>query len=406
MVALRHDNLAEFFETIRGNGAAMLHQLQLEDRYRPLLSNPPSPPDMSAQSSAVAFGPAPAPRPPETGPVWPSFNGGPGGLAWGDLATRAAISSTTGSWSTGTSSTRPPLPVAPATGTWSTRTRGVGGRATPAPEACLVAPAPPPAFALAGDIVLPALARSGTPTVKRRAVMANASAGGGLGAGLGAGRVAGPGGEPVAGEVAGSDALLKRAIDLVAALVLLALTLPLFTAVAAALWVDSPGRLFFVQRRIGRGGRAFGCIKLRTMREDAEAVLASVLAASPRARREWEADHKLRNDPRITRLGRLVRKLSLDELPQLLNVLRGEMSLVGPRPIVAAEVARYGAGFADYCAVKPGITGLWQVSGRNDLSYAERVQLDRHYVRHHSLQLDLRIALRTVPAILLGQGCY
>jgi len=93
-------------------------------------------------------------------------------------------------------------------------------------------------------------------------------------------------------------------------------------------------------------------------------------------------------------------------LPQLLNVLRGEMSLVGPRPIVAAEVARYGAGFADYCAVKPGITGLWQVSGRNDLSYAERVQLDRHYVRHHSLQLDLRIALRTVPAILLGQGCY
>ena len=204
----------------------------------------------------------------------------------------------------------------------------------------------------------------------------------------------------------GWHAIVKRVSDVVGAAVLLVVVLPLLVAVAAALQFDSPGPVLFVQQRVGRGGRLFGCLKLRTMRVDADRHLAALLASCPRARREWAADHKLRNDPRVSPAGRLVRKLSLDELPQLMNVLLGQMSMVGPRPIVAAEAARYGAFYADYCAVKPGLTGLWQISGRNDVSYGERVQFDRHYVRHASFWLDLRIALRTVPAVLFASGSY
>jgi lipopolysaccharide/colanic/teichoic acid biosynthesis glycosyltransferase len=224
-------------------------------------------------------------------------------------------------------------------------------------------------------------------------------------------RLGGAGAVPSGGAMiprgfSGVDAVLKRAFDLVAASVLLVLVLPLLIAVMAALRMDSPGPVFFVQRRVGRGGQPFACLKLRTMRVDAERQLAALLAACPQARREWAADHKLRNDPRVSRLGRLVRKLSLDELPQLVNVLAGQMSMVGPRPIVEAEIARYGAFFPDYCAVKPGLTGLWQVSGRNDVSYGERVQFDRHYARHASFLGDLAIALRTVPAVLFASGSY
>lgn len=211
---------------------------------------------------------------------------------------------------------------------------------------------------------------------------------------------------PIRRGFTGPAAVVKRAIDLVGGVILLLLALPLLLAVAAALWWEGAGPVLFVQSRIGRDGRPFACLKLRTMRVDAENRLAALLAASPSARREWAADQKLRRDPRVTPLGRLVRKLSLDELPQLANVIAGQMSLVGPRPIVQAEVPRYGAFLADYCAVKPGMTGMWQVSGRNDVSYGERVQLDRHYARHASLLLDLRIAWRTVPAVLGGAGCY
>lgn len=202
------------------------------------------------------------------------------------------------------------------------------------------------------------------------------------------------------------ESALKRAFDLIFAASFLAITLPFFLLLVVALQLDSPGNPFFVQKRIGRGGRMFGCIKLRTMRVDAEAMLADLLAADPAARAEWEADRKLRNDPRVSRLGGLVRKLSLDELPQLVNILRGEMSVVGPRPIVQAEIPRYGAHFLDYIAVKPGLTGLWQVSGRNDVSYGERVQLDRIYRRKACFLLDLAIVLRTVPAVLRGSGSY
>jgi lipopolysaccharide/colanic/teichoic acid biosynthesis glycosyltransferase len=142
------------------------------------------------------------------------------------------------------------------------------------------------------------------------------------------------------------------------------------------------------------------------MHEDAEVLLAILLAECPQARREWEADHKLRNDPRVSRLGQIVRKLSLDELPQLLNILAGDMSVVGPRPIVSAESPKYGVFFSDYCAVKPGLTGLWQVSGRNDVTYDERVQLDRTYRLNASFAFDMGIVLKTIPAVIGAKGSY
>jgi len=156
--------------------------------------------------------------------------------------------------------------------------------------------------------------------------------------------------------------------------------------------------------RLGRDGRSFGCLKFRSMVTDGEAVLAAHLAADPRARAEWAATHKLSNDPRITAIGQVLRKTSLDELPQLWNVLRGEMSLVGPRPIVPAEVARYGRAFQTCFAVPPGVTGLWQVSGRSDTSYAERVALDLDYASRWSLRRDIAIMLRTIPAVLAQRG--
>lgn len=199
---------------------------------------------------------------------------------------------------------------------------------------------------------------------------------------------------------------LKRAFDILFALSFLIVAFPFLVLLAIALQIDSPGKLFFIQKRVGRNGRMFGCIKFRTMREDAEEVLAALLESSAEARAEWEADHKLRDDPRVSRLGAVARKLSFDELPQLINILLGEMSVVGPRPIVQGEVPKYGSFIADYCAVKPGLTGLWQVSGRNDVSYAERVQFDREYGARASFLFDLGIVLRTVPAVMLARGSY
>lgn len=201
-------------------------------------------------------------------------------------------------------------------------------------------------------------------------------------------------------------AVMKRGFDILFAVAFLVVAFPFLVLVAIALQIDSPGKLFFVQNRVGRNGRMFRCIKFRTMHEDAEALLAALLENSPEARAEWEADHKLRDDPRVSRLGRIVRKLSLDELPQLINILIGEMSVVGPRPIVQGEVPKYGRFIADYCAVKPGLTGLWQVSGRNDISYAERVQLDRDYSLRASFLFDMGIVLRTVPAVVFARGSY
>jgi lipopolysaccharide/colanic/teichoic acid biosynthesis glycosyltransferase len=197
-----------------------------------------------------------------------------------------------------------------------------------------------------------------------------------------------------------------RVLDMSIALVALVVVLPVLLLIAVLVKAQDGGPVLFAQTRIGRNGRRFRCYKIRTMVVDAQARLDAVLASDPAARREWERDHKLRNDPRITGLGRILRESSLDELPQLFNVLNGEMSIVGPRPIVEAEVARYGRFFRHYCSVPPGITGLWQVSGRNDVEYRERVALDILYARSRCLKRNLTIMLMTVPAVLLRKGSY
>jgi len=203
-----------------------------------------------------------------------------------------------------------------------------------------------------------------------------------------------------------ADEALTDAMNLVLALVALVFLAPVMLTVALSVFVQDGGPVVFAHRRIGRGGRYFFCLKFRSMAIDAEQRLSELLAHDPAARAEWARDHKLRNDPRVTRLGDFLRKTSLDELPQLFNVLRGEMSLVGPRPIVDAEVAKYGRRFESYCAVKPGITGLWQISGRNDTTYRARVALDCIYARQRNLLMDGVIIAATVPAVLLRRGSY
>ena len=186
----------------------------------------------------------------------------------------------------------------------------------------------------------------------------------------------------------------------------LVLFAPLMLLTALMIILQDGGPILFGHTRVGRGGRAFKCFKFRSMVVDAEARLQSLLDRDPQARQEWAANQKMRVDPRVTAFGALLRKASIDELPQLFNVLRGEMSIVGPRPIVRAEIVRYGHDYSYYCAVRPGITGLWQVSGRNDVSYRERVALDVRYARCRSLGLNLSIILRTIPAVLLRKGSY
>jgi Undecaprenyl-phosphate galactose phosphotransferase WbaP len=200
--------------------------------------------------------------------------------------------------------------------------------------------------------------------------------------------------------------LMKRLMDLMLIALVLPLLLPVFALVAFLIKRNSPGSIFYCQKRIGREGQSFYAWKFRTMVPHADAVLAEYLAANPEAKTEWQLDHKLRNDPRVTSIGRILRKTSLDELPQLWNVLRGEMSLVGPRPIVEAEISKYAEHFDLYAKVKPGITGMWQISGRNDTSYEERVELDAFYSRNWSPFLDIFILARTIKVVLNREGAY
>jgi Undecaprenyl-phosphate galactose phosphotransferase WbaP len=198
---------------------------------------------------------------------------------------------------------------------------------------------------------------------------------------------------------------LRRVFDtLGAALALIAIS-PVMLAVMLLLAREG-GSPFFGHERIGRGGRRFKCLKFRTMVPNADEVLKQVLKRDPALRAEWLRDHKLRNDPRVTALGRFLRRTSLDELPQLINVLKGEMSLVGPRPVVLAELPRYGHRVAAYLAVRPGLTGLWQVSGRSETTYRRRVAMDAYYVRHSSFVVDLYLLLRTAGIVLSGRGAY
>ncbi len=200
--------------------------------------------------------------------------------------------------------------------------------------------------------------------------------------------------------------VVKRGVDLTLVALCLPVLLLLIASIALAIRLTSPGPIFFSHRRIRGHGRFFSMWKFRTMCVNSSEVLESYLAVNPEARAEWRKTHKLKCDPRVTKVGDFLRRTSLDELPQLWNVLTGSMSLVGPRPIVAAEVEKYGDYFADYCLVKPGVTGLWQVSGRSQLTYPERVQLDRRYAHQWSLTMDCKILLRTLSSVANQDGAY
>lgn len=198
----------------------------------------------------------------------------------------------------------------------------------------------------------------------------------------------------------------SRAMDVAVALLILIAVLPLLLLICLAVWLQDGANPIFAHRRIGYGGATFPCLKIRSMVVDSDARLRKLLESDPVAAIEWARDQKLRHDPRITVLGRFLRKSSLDELPQLINVIVGDMSLVGPRPIVESEVPRYGRYIQHYCSVRPGLTGLWQVSGRSNISYRRRVALDTLYCRSKSIKRDIAILGRTVPALLLSEGSY
>ena len=198
---------------------------------------------------------------------------------------------------------------------------------------------------------------------------------------------------------------LKRILDIAGAFAIGLAFSPLLLVIAVRMGLEE-GPILFRHRRIGQGGRVFECLKFRTMVPNAEQILHDLLDKDSDARAEWLRDHKLRNDPRVTRLGRFLRRTSLDELPQLWNVLRGEMTLVGPRPIVKEEMLRYGRHLQTYLAAKPGITGLWQVTGRTDTDYRRRVAMDTYYVKKQGLLIDLQILLKTVKVVLWGRGAY
>lgn len=200
--------------------------------------------------------------------------------------------------------------------------------------------------------------------------------------------------------------LAKRTIDLASSTLLTLFLLPLMAIISLLIVIESGFPVFYFQKRLGYGGRTFHMWKFRTMVQNSKAVLDHCLASNSEQRKEWAEYHKLRNDPRITRVGRMLRKTSLDELPQLWNVIKGEMSLVGPRPIVDAEVAKYQAAYSIYVKTTPGLTGLWQVSGRNRTTYAERVAYDTYYVRNWSVWMDIYLLAKTVGAVLTGDGAY
>jgi lipopolysaccharide/colanic/teichoic acid biosynthesis glycosyltransferase len=208
-------------------------------------------------------------------------------------------------------------------------------------------------------------------------------------------------GSPVA---RGALDAIELVLNQVMALLLLLLLSPLLALVAYLIWRRDGAPVFFGHYRVGHNGKLFRCLKFRTMLRDSEQVLTQLLQDDPAAQAQWLRDQKLENDPRITPVGHFLRNTSLDELPQLLNVLRGEMNLVGPRPITVGELTRYGSVRWHYLSVRPGITGLWQVSGRNNTSYEQRVALDRRYVEQRSAWGDLSILLKTVRVVITKEG--
>ena len=202
--------------------------------------------------------------------------------------------------------------------------------------------------------------------------------------------------------------IIKTIFDLFFALIILVVGSPIFIIIALLVKLSSRGPIFFLQKRIGKNKKSFNCIKFRTMHPEAEDILENLIINNEALRKEFEETHKLKNDPRITNIGKFLRKTSLDEIPQFLNVIKMEMSIVGPRPIVKKEILKYGKSYKKVISIKPGITGLWQVSGRNNLSYKRRVTLDCLYVDNMSPIIDIRIIIRTFGVILFpnDRGAY
>lgn len=199
---------------------------------------------------------------------------------------------------------------------------------------------------------------------------------------------------------------LTRVLDIGLILLAAPYILFFFVIISIMIMLDSKGGPFYKQTRIGKGGRKFQAYKFRTMVLNADQVLQRYLDESPELNAEWKATHKLKKDPRVTRVGAILRKLSLDEMPQFWNIIIGDMALIGPRPIVDAEIEKYGKCFELYIQARPGLTGLWQVSGRSDTSYQYRVQLDEYYLLNRSLKLDIIILLKTVSVVLARKGAY
>ncbi|MGK5595349.1 MAG: sugar transferase [Parachlamydiaceae bacterium] len=199
----------------------------------------------------------------------------------------------------------------------------------------------------------------------------------------------------------------KRTFDIAFSLLALIIGLPVFLLLALLVRFSSKGRIIYSHERVGKSGKTFRCYKFRTMYQDADQRLKDILAKDPELQKEWDKKHKLKNDPRITRIGAFLRKTSLDELPQFWNVLIGDLSVVGPRPVVKTEVQRFFGNRAPLIlSVRPGLTGIWQVSGRSNTSYEERLAMDEEYIGKQSLLLDLKLIAKTVPAMLFSRGAY
>ena len=200
----------------------------------------------------------------------------------------------------------------------------------------------------------------------------------------------------------------KDFLDIVASVTFLIIGFPIFLLIALLIKLSSSGPIFYFHKRLGKNNKYFNCLKFRTMYPESSDILENLLEKNDDIKREFEKNHKIKNDPRITPIGKILRKTSLDELPQFINVLRSEMSIVGPRPIVKEEINKYGDAFKKVSSIKPGITGLWQVSGRNNLTYRKRILLDLIYVENHNLLMDIRIIIRTIGVIIFphDRGAY
>jgi Undecaprenyl-phosphate galactose phosphotransferase WbaP len=200
--------------------------------------------------------------------------------------------------------------------------------------------------------------------------------------------------------------LWKRCIDLLLLLISSPITIPVTVFIALIVKITSPGPIFYGHKRIGKNGREFKCWKFRSMVIDADKQLEKILAENPEMRAEWEKDRKFTNDPRVTKIGKILRKTSIDEIPQFFNILTGEMSFIGPRPVTEPELAKYGKKSDFILSVQPGLSGMWQISGRSDTGYEERVTLDSYYIQNWSVWLDIWIIIKTVYVVLRGKGAY